>query len=273
MKNKIGFICIGQCGGNIGSLLEQQGYNCLFINTSREDLSTLNSKYRFHIEGGEGCSHDRDKAIMLGKKNYRRIIEEVADKLYHQQLIYLCFSTGGGTGSGLSSIFLEMLNASFPAKHFGCIMVLPDENELPKPQYNSFQCYKEITNIDKLASVFTIDNNKGDKFILNQRFVNRFNKIINIPAHVNLKGNIDNAELFKILTTRGAIFTANCSVSNPDNLTSAILKSCEQSDIFADLENDKQIMYMGLSLQHDINIADLQRTFGTPYDVFINYNI
>jgi len=273
INEKIGFIGLGQAGGNIASQFEQE-FNCLYINSSKKDLSTLNTKYRFHIpDESEGCSHDRDKAVTLAKIHYKKLMSEVNDKLYHQKLIYICFGTGGGTGSGMSSIFLEMLNAQFPDKYFGCVAVLPNDHELPKPQQNSFQCYKEFSNIDKLASVFTLDNNKcEDKFTINKRFYNKFKQIINIPNYADVKGNMDISELFKLLTTRGSIFVSTCDTNNPDNINSTIIRSCEESDVFADIERDKQISYAGFSLKYDINIQEIQKVIGTPYDIFINYN-
>jgi cell division GTPase FtsZ len=274
MKQKIGFICIGQAGGNIGQLLEQHSFNCLFINTSKEDLETLNTKFRYHILNGEGCNHNREKAISLLKNDYTNVIQEVKDKLSHQQLIYLIFSTGGGSGSGISPILLEMLNSQLPNKKFGCITILPSDQEIGKPHMNSYKCYQELSSIDKLASVFTLDNNKLDnKFQINAQFVNKFVTLLDIPNHINTKGNIDKAELWEMLITRGsAIFTIiNSNSSNSQNLTTSIIKSWE-SNIFADIEKDKNIMYLGLSLTSDIFIDDLKLYIGTPYDIFRNYN-
>ena len=33
LRDKVGFVGLGQCGGNIASLFEQNGYECLFINS------------------------------------------------------------------------------------------------------------------------------------------------------------------------------------------------------------------------------------------------
>ena len=52
MKNKIAFIAVGQAGGNIGQLFERRGYTVLYINTSQEDLDTLEkAKFKYHIRG------------------------------------------------------------------------------------------------------------------------------------------------------------------------------------------------------------------------------
>ena len=50
MKNKIAFVAVGQAGGNIGQLFEQKGYNVLYINTSQEDLDTLEkAKFKYSM--------------------------------------------------------------------------------------------------------------------------------------------------------------------------------------------------------------------------------
>ena len=41
MKNKIAFVAVGQAGGNIGQLFDVRGFIVLYINTSQEDLDTL----------------------------------------------------------------------------------------------------------------------------------------------------------------------------------------------------------------------------------------
>jgi hypothetical protein len=271
VKDKIGFVCVGQAGGNIGQILEQHGYNCLFINTSKEDLSTLNTNFRFHIPGGEGCNHSRDKAIELVKKNYRQILEEINDKLCDQQLIYFVFSAGGGTGSGAAPVLIEISNSHFPNKHFGCITILPSFDETTKAHMNAYQCYQELSSIEKLATVFTLDNNKIDKFIINGTFVSLLNTVFDIPNHVNIRGNIDKAELWELLTTRGNCIITTCQSNVQNNLVSAIIKSWELN-IFADIEKDKNIVYLGLSLTDEINVDDLKKYIGTPFDVFKNYN-
>lgn len=66
MKNRFSFVALGQGGGNIGYLLEKRGYPVLYINTSQEDLDTLeNAKFKYHIPEGEGCHKNRHKAFQL----------------------------------------------------------------------------------------------------------------------------------------------------------------------------------------------------------------
>lgn len=74
MKDKIAFIAVGQAGGNIGQLFESMGYTVLYINTSREDLETLeNAKFRYHVSNGEGCNKDRYKAKHLIVEDFEKL--------------------------------------------------------------------------------------------------------------------------------------------------------------------------------------------------------
>lgn len=100
MKNKIAFVAVGQAGGNIGQLFEQKGYNVLYINTSQEDLDTLEkAKFKYHIPNGEGCNKDRRKAKQLVIDDFDQIAAEIETKI-KSELIFVIFASGGGTGSG-----------------------------------------------------------------------------------------------------------------------------------------------------------------------------
>lgn len=96
MKKDIGFVAVGQAGGNIGSALEEKGFNILYLNTSSEDLSTLETaKHKYHIKGGEGCHKDRDKAKGLLAENLDEILDQVKSCV-PEKIIFVIFSTGGG---------------------------------------------------------------------------------------------------------------------------------------------------------------------------------
>ena len=84
MKDKIAFVAIGQAGGNIGQLFEERGFSVLYLNTSEEDLLTLeDAKFKYHITGGEGCNKDRRKAKQLVIDDYDSIATEMDAKINH----------------------------------------------------------------------------------------------------------------------------------------------------------------------------------------------
>ena len=82
MKKKISFIAVGQAGGNIGQLFEGKGFPVLYVNTSQEDLDTLEkAKYKYHVPGGEGCNKDRHKAKQLIIDDFDNIAGEIESKV------------------------------------------------------------------------------------------------------------------------------------------------------------------------------------------------
>ena len=63
------------------SFFEDRGFNVLYINTSQEDLDTLeHAKYKYHIPGGEGCNKNRRKAKQLVIDDFDRIAAEIGNQ-------------------------------------------------------------------------------------------------------------------------------------------------------------------------------------------------
>lgn len=76
MKNKIGFICIGQAGGNIGKLLKLKSFDVCFVNSSQGDLDTIkgvDEKHKYHIKNGLGCEKERLTAKLVAKEDFTDI--------------------------------------------------------------------------------------------------------------------------------------------------------------------------------------------------------
>jgi hypothetical protein len=270
VKEQIGFICVGQAGGNIGQIFEKHEYTCLFINSSQEDLDTLDVKFKYHFDGATGCNKDRSKGIELVKKNLDEVLKEFESKLLDKRLIFLIFSTSGGTGGGSGPILLDSLINKYKDKTFGCICILPSLEEPLKAQINAIECYNQLTNIRKLGAVFTLDNNKVDKYMINSEIVRLFNAFLDVPNHKSTKGNIDKAELWQLLTTRGNIVIST-SYPKTENATILIINSIETS-IFAPIEKDRNVLLIGLSLTNDINEQDFIKYIGLPLDTYYGYN-
>lgn len=236
MKDKIGFIGLGQCGGNIASELEKLGFKTYYINTSKEDLSTLSgeSRNRFHIPDAEGCNHNRSKAVGYVKKYYKQILSQIGQTFADKEIIYFVFSAGGGTGGGAGPVLLEMATKAFPNKVFSFVTVLPCSNESVKIQTNAYKCMTEVSRIENIGASFVLDNDKADKFAINKGFAKLFDEMLNMTNYISTKGNIDVAEIKEILSTRGcAIITTSNSA---DGLIYPVIIRSWENNIFADLE-------------------------------------
>lgn len=185
MKEEYGFLCVGQAASNIGVQFERLGYNVLYVNTSSEDLNLLkDSSHKYHVEGGEGCAKDRDKAKALLANDIDTLVDLVRTKL-PERLIFVVFASGGGTGSGLSPYLLGVLVEEFgadeydPEKRFAAVTILPTDKEPLQPAINSYNCCKELYDVDGLGAIFFLDNNTRDnKFTINDEFVKGLDEIL-----------------------------------------------------------------------------------------------
>lgn len=266
MKDKIGFLAIGQAGGNIGKIFEEKGYTVLYINTSQEDLDTLSkAKFKYHITGGEGCNRDRHKAKQLVIEDYDNIAQEIDNKI-KTDIIYCIFASGGGTGSGAGPMLMDLLIDD--GKKVGAITVIPSINEPVKRQINFYECFSEMDGIDGSASIFAIDNDKGDKLQLNPIFVDAFTALLDIPyKHKSEKGNIDIAEIKEALFSHGISIVT----TTKDKGVPALIKTFNDN-IYAPLENDRAIKYITLSSFDEISNTELEKAVGITVDTFQTYN-
>ncbi|MCI8374843.1 MAG: hypothetical protein HFI29_05320 [Lachnospiraceae bacterium] len=269
MKREIGFVAIGQAGGNIGKLFEKMGYTVLYINTSEEDLKTLpDAAHKFHLDGGEGCNKDRAKAKKLLAHNIEKVLEQVLGKV-PQKLIFTIFSAGGGTGSGIGPMLTDILQQE-AGKTVGAITILPDEKESVKAHVNAWDCVRELADISEMGASFFIDNNSGKgKIKLNEIFAGLLNDFVCIPEKkASALGNIDRAEIKEVLSTKGAAIISR--TSKQDTTTARVIEYLRKG-IFADLDEEKAVKYMAVLAaggQAVINMQTLQAEFGTAYDIF-----
>ena len=266
MREKIGFLAVGQAGGNIGRLLQEKGYTVLFINTSQEDLDTLdNAKFKYHISGGEGCNRDRHKAKQLVIDDYDNIAQEI-DNTLKTDIIFCIFSSGGGTGSGAGPMLMDLLIDD--GKTVGAVTVIPSITESIKAQINAYECFTELTGIENSGSVFILDNGREDKLKMNPVFVNAFTTFLDIPEkHKSEKGNIDKAEIKEALKSHGMAIVTETKEKD----ISALIKSFGEN-IFAPMEADRTIQYISLSSAEDISQVELEKVVGVPVDLFQTYN-
>lgn len=266
MKERILFECVGQCGGNIGRLLMNKGYICHFINTSTDDLRSLEMKdgFRYHVPNATGCNKDRKKAMFYAKDYYDHMVNVIDSRFSEQDIVFFVFSLGGGTGSGISPVLLDYLSRKNRNKSYGAIVILPSLSESIKSQINAVECYKQLESIENLKSIYVIDNNNGDEFQLNQDFVNQFDRLVNITK-VDTRSIIDQAELETLLTCKGMSVIGDLYETNQDGQNRFLFDRM----IFTPYE--KGCKYLGILSNYKVNVELLEQVFGVPLDVYVGY--
>lgn len=266
MKKKISFVAVGQAGGNIGRLFEQKGYEVIYVNTSQEDLDTLEkAKFKYHISHGEGCNKDRRKAKQLVIDDFDNIAAEIESKA-KAEMIFVIFASGGGTGSGAGPMLIDLLIDE--GKNVGAITIIPATDESVKSHINSYECFSELTEISGSGACFIIDNQNGDKLELNDSFVDSLTAFLEIPEkHKSVKGNIDKAEIMETLKAHGA----SVVIRSRGKESADIIQEVKESAL-APLEPDRAVKYITASLSGNVQMLDLEKAFGTPVDNFQTFN-
>jgi cell division GTPase FtsZ len=266
MNSKIGFVAIGQAGGNIGQIFEKRGYSVLYLNTSKEDLDTIkDGKYKYHITAGEGCNKDRHKAKKLIVEDFNNILTKIDDTV-KADMLFVVFSSGGGTGSGAGPMLVDMLVSE--GRDVGVITVIPSITESLKTQVNTYECFQEMVNIENCGSCFILDNDKGkDRLAINAIFVNALCAFLDIPDKYNSKkGNIDVAEIMESLKAHGMASVSQFTDTD-------VAKLVEQDkNIFAPIQDDKVIKYITVAAYESLtNMQDITKVYGEPWDIFRAY--
>lgn len=290
MKQEIGFVCIGQAGGNVGNLFDELGFNVLYINTSKEDLATLKSaKHTYHIPGGEGCSKNRDTAKGVLAHSLDQLIEKIKAQFSKETFIGVIFATGGGTGSGIGPYLVDFLvneelfdEEGYPTHTVFTVPILPAMKETPLARFNSRECFGELVEIENLGATFVINNEEPascnmeyDKYklSLNKKFVNSFCSFIEIPEkHKSEAGNIDRAEIKEVLSTPGM---AVISVTQRKTNVAQMIEDLEHSQVFAPVDTDlknRKLKYIASSTVEPLNYEALTQAFGIYYDEYHTFN-
>lgn len=260
-----GFLGIGAAGNNITDLAVQNGFEGIVINSSQRDLDCLvNVENKLKIIGSEGVGKKRDVALQLMTNNHEQI-EEFVLKHFSKpsiEIIVVTFSTGGGTGSGISPLLVELLMDVLPDKTIIALPILPDESEVLVNQFNSLKAFEELSELD--IAVFSIDNNKIKKNnpnfgknklykFTNEKVIDLFKKITSYTDKHSSHGVLDRNDLMTIMKTKGIGLISEVDIVNlsdgmvnlsKEGVSSAIEMSWNNS-IFAPIEYNK-VMSAGI---------------------------
>lgn len=254
-RNEMLLIGVGQAGGNIVSeiLKKDDRYIGLFINTSQKDLLNVdNAKNIYLIPNADGTGRNRNVAKGYGKEYYSSIIDQI-DKFPLQKTLYIFFSLGGGTGSGLSPTLVKMISMlSTSEKQIHVVGIAPSLAESKRAKQNAKDCWNEISMLPNVCTHHILDNNKRDnKKDINIDFAEKFEAMIRI-TEPNLEGEetIDNGDMGVLTSSKGA--SAIYFLPEEADTKVAIAKGIKNS-IYADFSKD-ECKYLAISLKIGSNL-------------------
>lgn len=187
----------------------------LFVNSAYgdvEDLEKFDAKKNSYIfAGGSGSGRDREYAKEFLADHFQALADRVS-RYPNQDVIYVFFSLDGGTGSGISPKFLQVLSRTCPDKKINVVGVLPDFNKSDKLSLeNTINCWKELGDIinpeDESPSIIDgvlfIDNSKRQTYSeVNEKAIGDLYASFNMNGKCE-DGSIDDNDAKRTLTDKG----------------------------------------------------------------------
>ena len=262
MREQFGVLALGQCGGNIGLEFEKNGYTTVYVNTSKEDLSTIKGAHKIHIPNADGAAKNRKRVLQLASEHIGDIVEKITTILT-QKYIICTFSASGGTGSGLSIPLITYLTQIGKV----CIsaVVLPDHSmESAKACENAYNACAELMSINGLGATFLLDNARGDKFVINGRFAKELDSFINLK-NSSVYGVIDPAERKQILSCSGIANIAK--LSKAKSTTSDVIKGLNEN-IYAPVEAQIARYFAISTSNRSLDTNSILKAYRGIYDVY-----
>lgn len=270
-ENSVAFIGVGQCGGNIARELKMLDCNVYYVNTSLEDLYTVQAEptEMYHIPDTKGMAKDIAfaKEVIENNDECGKIAETIYKKYANANIYYFIFSSAGGTGSGMSPYIMKAMKEIYPDKIINAVTTLPNDEEDMVLQYNSIKCMEHLRKlVDEgvITNIQILDNNKRDfnrRNSINKEFASFMNTLVTFQSD-STEGNLDEEEIERLFSSKGV----------------TVISEFDTKDFLEDLANvDENTMYapfgkdpkaLGLILNKDINnittMQVIKESFGIP---------
>ena len=266
LVNDVAIVGVGGAGTNIAFCLEKLGYTTIHINSSTQDESAIKgAKNIRHLKGFNGCAGNRALAEKALAENMD-IVDEIS--ALEESIVYVIFSSAGGTGSGVSTALIDML-VEETDKTICAIVVLPDKDEDFDFHVNSYKCCQELLEIENMGSVMFLDNNSGNKQTINSICTTMLNTFLSNNS-VSELGNVDEQEKRTILSTHGSMVLS--VLGNEKASSEKVIEMLTTNNIFAPIQKDGKCEYIGIiNSAKKINKDDIIKIVGIPRRTFEGY--
>ena len=286
---KIGFIGVGQCGGNVVNEFSKLGYTSIAINTAQSDLNKLLNipkENRLLINLGiQGAGKNPEIGENAFIQHNEEVLQLINQAFSDVDIVYVCAGLGGGTGSGISPILTAVLIEM--EYNVGMIVTLPTKNESPKVQLVALDAFQKITEIEGIKSIFVVDNEKsvntsiGVKMQYNITNVNIAKSLDDINEITTKTSDIafDARDFITLLEHSGISMLSTIEIEDikefgevaAQNVTNSI-----KNGLFADTElinaNGLAIIFEtksgGSAFINQETIQKIQKSLGNPFDMF-----
>ena len=217
LANDILIVACGQTGANIGYQFNRLGYQVLYINTSSEDLKSIECPdyMKMHIAGMSGGSHNRNIIKEAMPRTNANLAKEILTRFSTYTHILLVGSLGGSSGSVLIP-FLTLSLTSLSDKKVSTLCAVSGLNESKKSLANTIDAYNDLVKVSQnISNMYFIDNetidmnNPRDIERSNVEVVKTMHSIFNLSSTESSLSTIDKQEVLFLLGTQGCVSISN----------------------------------------------------------------
>ncbi len=281
---RLGVVGTGQAGSRLAQSFYELGYDAVAMNTAMQDLQpiAIPDSNKLLLEGTlGGAGKERSIGAAAAEGNRDKIADLIRDKLGSSQVIVLCSSLGGGSGSGSLETILSVLNDV--GKPVICLCALPLESDDVQTKYNALESLSELAKHTKdktISNLIVVDNSKLEALYSkhSQRdFYSVSNKAVVEPLDIfntfssqitELTKALDSTEFAKLLIdSEGLSVFGSMTVANWDDemaLAQAVMENLNNNLLATDFDVT-QSKYAGFMLVANKKVWDSMPTSSVNY--------
>lgn len=295
IKDTIGFLGCGQAGSNITQVAERNDFLTGIINTSPEDLKSIETvKNKLQLGKNGGAGNNR-KSVKEDLKKYYNEIFEFVNQIFvtkGTRILYLVCSASGGTGSGMTPTLIRLLQKKFKGLTIGCIFVIPGIgiDESLAAQVNTLDFLREIKTIKNIP-LLMVDNQEFIDNMIEKEKISKYNVFEEINKTIisyfssfccnreTSTYNMDNKDKMEILSQAGLTTFSHVTFDNVDiaqevSLSDLIHKSFD-NNIFPQMDYNESIIKkagfifeISNSIKKFINFQEIFKDLGNPLKIY-----
>ena len=282
---KVGLIGCGNAGNQVLREAKQSypDMALVAINSSENDLSTLpDDILKIKIGDGKGCGKNRMEAKKSLASEVINLVSSESFKTFicDLDIAFVISSTGGGTGSGVSLVFSDVLSKVYPSTYIIPVGILPTLKEAESTQVNTLEYLSELyKSMDSKTTYMLYDNEKlkelpPNKMLpaINRSIVEDINVLRCYYNRTTIYDSIDEKDALTVIRSPKRLMVASVyDVKEKDldemNLEERLKENLKKGT-HVEIEQDKIVNRTGLILNISENVL---KDFSVQIPSIIDY--
>lgn len=276
VKLDVAAIGVGFAGSyNVQKLNEALGIPAFVINSSVKDLSDsiIKKDIPSFIIGseGRGAGNDRVKSKKMFKINGKELFttnDTFLNLLKENDIIFIVFSSAGGTGSGTGPELVKLCRKQYPNKIIIPIVISPRKADSTLSQYNNIECVNEIDALEGPYIIGDLEYFASDKEDvayekMSEWVLENVRKISGMDYELTNAGMMDEQDLTTVISEPGYLAQYTIPVSQKilegTDIQSLLIKKISDSPAML-IQKDKHVKWGGLVINLPNDIDDVITT-------------